>query len=277
MRTLKVGVIQMFSYFGKIEKNTEKAEKFIRKAHSNGAELMVLPEMFSMGIDFNGMEAGLKHAQKVDGYSLTKFKALAKELNIHIVCPVLTEVEDKIYENIAYLIDDEGNIIGKYAKTHPVGDERKLVRAGSEYPVFETKFGKLGITICYDASFPETSRILALKGAELMVVTAGWRGSHYFKEWWDLSLACRALDNLMYVVACNQCGYTGDGSEMYAGKSQVINPLGEVLNSLGTAEEEILYQTIYLDRVAKDREFNTVLIDRHPEHYGDISSSEKNN
>ena len=100
-----------------------------------------------------------------------------------------------------------------------------------------------------------------------MIVTAAWRGSHYFKEWWDLSLACRALDNLMYVAACNQCGYTGDGTEMYAGKSQVISPVGLRLSTLGTAEETILYQDVYLDRVKQDRELNTVLIDRHPEDY----------
>ena len=98
---------------------------------------------------------------------------------------------------------------------------------------------KIGVVICYDVCFPETVRLLTLAGAELILVPAAWRASHYFKEWWDLNLACRALDNLVYIAAINRCGLSGD--EIFAGKSQLVNPLGERLDSCGVQEEAILY------------------------------------
>ena len=81
-----------------------------------------------------------------------------------------------------------------------------LSAARHQYPVFETKLGKIGVVICYDVCFPETVRLLTLAGAELVLVPAAWRASYYFKEWWDLNLACRALDNLVYIAAVNRCG-----------------------------------------------------------------------
>lgn len=275
MKNFKIATIQMNSDFGLIQKNVEKAEKYIKEAANKGANLVCLPEVFNTGLKFKGMNKYVNLIEKKDGYTLSKLKSLAKELKIHVACTLFIESEKDIYENTAILIDDEGKIIGTYTKTHPVGEERQLVKKGMEYPVFDTKLGKIGMVICYDVCFPESSRILAIEGAELMIVPAAWRGGHYFKEWWDLSLACRALDNLMYVVACNQCGLTGDG-EMYAGKSQIINPLGQVLGTLGTEEEGILYQDIYLDRIAVDRAFNTVLIDRNPESYKKITENIKN-
>lgn len=276
MRSYKVAVVQMSSSFGLVKENVEKAEKFIREAAQKGAKLVCLPEVFNTGLKFRGMDKYTNLVEKEDGYTLTKLKSLAKELIVHIVCTILLEVKKDIYENTAVIIDDEGNIIGTYAKTHPVGEERTLVRKGMKYPVFDTKLGKIGMTICYDACFPESSRILALNGAELMITPAAWRGGHYFKEWWDLTLACRAIDNLMYVVACNQCGITGDDNDMYAGKSQVINPLGQVLGTLGIEEETILYQDIHLDRVKFDRAFNTVLTDRNIESYHQLTENIKN-
>lgn len=275
MRNYKVAVVQMSSDFGLVKENVEKAEKFIKEAAYKGAKLVCLPEVFNTGLKFRGMDKYTNLIEKKDGYTLTKLKDLAKKLKIYITCTLLLEVEKEIYENTAVIIDDEGNIIGTYAKTHPVGEERALVRKGMRYPVFDTKLGKIGMTICYDACFPESSRILALNGAELMITPAAWRGGYYFKEWWDLSLSCRALDNLMYVIACNTCGLTGD-KEMYAGKSQVVSPLGEVLGMLGIEEETILYQDIHLDRVAVERNFNTVLIDRNIESYQKLTENIEN-
>ena len=141
------------------------------------------------------------------------------------------------------MIDDTGTILGHYSKTHPVGDERTYLQRGTQYPVFETKLGKIGVVICYDVCFPETVRLLTLAGAELVLVPAAWRASYYFKEWWDLNLACRALDNLVYIAAVNRCG---------------------------VQEEAILYGSVDLNRIAKERDFNTVLTDRHPEDYRPI-------
>ena len=102
-----------------------------------------------------------------------------------------------------------------------------------------------------------------------MLVPSAWRASHYFKEWWDLNLACRALDNLLYVAAVNRCGQSG--RKFLRAKVRLSVQSGEVLAAFDVEEEGILYQEIDLERVAKEREFNTVLTDRHPEDYKILS------
>lgn len=267
----KVALVQMYSKMGDVSYNVQKADRYIRQAASNGASLILLPEMFNSGINFNNMKEDMNYAERVDGHTLTHMRKLSKELSVFLLCPLVIDVGTQQWENTAFLIGDDGAILGRYAKTHPVGDERILLQRGTLYPVINTKLGKIGISICYDVCFPETSRLLALNGAEILLVTAGWRGSHYFKEWWDINLRCRAIDNLMYVAAVNACGHTGDGSEMYAGKSQVINPIGQVQNMAGAEEETIIYQDIFPHRVTEERSFNSVLADRHPEDYKAIS------
>lgn len=118
------------------------------------------------------------------------------------------------------------------------------------------------------SSSATTYAFQTLAGAELVLVPAAWRASYYFKEWWDLNLACRALDNLVYIAAVNRCGLSGD--EIFAGKSQLVSPIGERIDSCGVQEEAILYGSVDLNRIAKERDFNTVLTDRHPEDYRPI-------
>ena len=272
LKEYKLALIQMHSEWGIVASNNDKAERYIRQAAANGSKLILLPEMFHCGIDFTNMRENMDYAERIDGPTLTRFRALAAELNVYILCPVLIDTGTQQWENTAFLLGDQGELIGSYAKTHPVGDERMLLQRGTRYPVFETPLGKIGLSICYDVCFPETTRLTVLNGAEILLVVAGWRGSHYFKEWWDINLKCRALDNLVYVAAANACGPTGDGTEMYAGKSQVVNPIGQVQSMTGVEEETIVYQTIYPDRVRAERAFNSVLIDRHPEDYLEIST-----
>lgn len=261
----KTAMIQMDCAFLDTKVNTKKAEALIEEAAGKGAALICLPEAFNtgyLGTDIPGMR---EHAERLDGPTIRVMQAAAKRLGIYLVAPIILLAEGDRVENTAVFIDDEGEILGTYSKTHPVGDERTYFNRGVDYPVWETKLGKIGIVICYDACFPETTRILTLRGAELVIVPAAWRASAYFKEWWDLNLACRALDNLVYVAAVNRCGICGD--ERFAGKSQVIDPVGRVLAMAGVEEETILYQEIDLDNIAREREFNTVLLDRHPEDY----------
>ena len=265
----QIALVQMSCRFLDRAANLKKAEARIREAADHGAKLVCLPESFDAGYDGTRIPDMMAMAQGEDGESLTFMKALAKELGVHILAPVFWRTPEGGVENRAFLIDDTGTLLGGYSKTHPVGDERKLLQRGKEYPVFDTKLGKIGISICYDACFPETSRLLALNGAEVMLVPSAWRGNFYFKEWWDINLCCRAIDNLLYVAAINMTGPTGD--QYFAGKSQLCSPIGEVLDTCGVGEEAILYGIIDLARVEKEREFNTVLIDRHPEDYGPLS------
>jgi predicted amidohydrolase len=254
--------------FLEIEKNVSKAAAIIEEASASGANMICLPECFNTGYLAGDIAGMMKHAETVDGPTVSKMRRLAKDKKVYLVAPiVLRESTDEIL-NSAVFINDTGEIEGIFSKTHPVGDERKLLRRGTAYPVWNTRYGKIGILICYDICFPETARILALKGAELVFVPAAWRASYYFGEWWDLNIACRALDNLYYIAAVNRCGQCG--KEIFAGKTQLASPVGEILYSCDTETEKILYQDIDINRVAREREFNTVLTDRHPEDYGPL-------
>lgn len=269
MEQYKLALVQMECEFKNVKHNVEKATAYIKEAAANGADLICLPESFNVGYFGYDVPTMKTFAETLDGFTITKMKDLAKNLKVHLIAPIMFATTDGECENTAVFIDDEGEVIGTYSKTHPVGDERKYLQRGKEYPVWDTKLGKIGILICYDVCFPEASRILALKGAELVIVPSAWRASYYFKEWWDINLSCRALDNLLYIAAVNQCGATG--KEIFAGKTQVRNPIGELLSTCNVEEEKILYQQIDLSRIKKDREFNTVLIDRHPEDYASLS------
>ena len=260
----KLGLLQMQCEFLDRKKNLAKAESMIRCAASEGAAIICLPESFDIGYDGTKIPDMMSMAQGEDGETVSKMRDLASEFHCMILAPCFCRT-DKGVENRAYLIDDDGSILGGYSKTHPVGEERKLLQRGREYPVFDTQFGRIGISICYDACFPETGRILALKGAELLLVPAAWRGNFYYREWWDLDLASRALDNLCYVAAVNMCGPTG--KQFFAGKSQIVSPIGEKLYTLGVDGEGILIGSIDLGRIVKERAENTVLTDRHPEDY----------
>ena len=260
-----IAMIQMACTFLDNDANLQKAEKYIREATSEGATLICLPESFNQGYISTRTEEMLPHAETETGKTLTWACALAKELSIHLLAPIFFLNEVGTIENRAFLINDEGVILGGYTKTHPVGDERTLLCRGNQYPVFCTKLGNIGISICYDACFPETSRILALNGAELILVPAAWRGNFYFKEWWDMNLCCRAIDNLVYVAAVNMTGPTGD--QHFAGKTQVCDPIGQRIATCGVDEETILYAQIDMKQLSESRDFNTVLTDRHPEDY----------
>jgi len=264
----QIALIQMDCEILKVKANLEKAEKLIYEAAAQGAKLVCLPESFNVGYLSTRVPEMIAMAEPQDGPSLSKMRKLARELRIYLAAPILLSTPEGV-ENSVFLLDDRGEILGHYSKTHPIGAEQTYMHRGNRYPVFDTGIGKIGFSICYDVCFPETVRLLALSGAEVVLVPSAWRASYYFKEWWDLNLACRALDNLVYVAAVNRCGRSG--GELFAGKSQLCSPIGEVLCTCGVEEERILYGTIDLKRVEKERKFNTVLSDRHPEDYRALS------
>ncbi len=142
----QVAMIQMASDFLNRKENLAKAEGYIRTAAANGAKLICLPESFDVGYISTRIPEMMAAAENEQGETVLFMKALAKELGVHILAPAFWKSQDGAVENRAYLIDDEGTLLGSYAKTHPVGDERTLLQRGTQYPVFDTKLGKIGIT-----------------------------------------------------------------------------------------------------------------------------------
>ena len=210
----------------------------------------------------------MEAAEALDAETVTVMKNLAEELSVHILVPIIMLAENGIVENTAILIDDEGKMIGRYSKTHLVGQEQFHLRSGNDFPVFDTKFGRVGIVICYDICFPETARLLALEGADLILCPSAWRGGSYFENWLNQATEARALDNNVFVAHVNYIGELPDSP--FCGRSQVVSPIGEVLCRASADEAEIIYQDIDMNFVYEVRKDNTVLSDRRPEIYSGI-------
>lgn len=265
LTTYEIALVQMSFAFLDRESNLRKAEGAIREAADHGAKLVCLPEAFDTGYVGTRLEEMMAIALPEDSDALRRMCAAAAACGVHVLAPMLCRIPSGEVENRAYLIDDEGKLLGWYTKTHLVNAERGLLSRGSEYPVFDTKLGKLGISICYDLRFPEPSRIMALKGAQVLLVSAAWRDIPHNKEWWDTKISCRAMDNLIYVAAVNMAGPTGDFR--FSGKSQICDPFGDRLCQCGITDEKILYGQIDLSRIEEVRACNATMTDRHPEDY----------
>lgn len=263
--TYRIALVQMASDFLDRKANLDRAEMKLREAVSNGAKLVCFPESFDLGYTNTRISELVNHIPETQNLTLTKMCDLAKELNTHILVPTFFRDHSGNVYNAAFLVDDEGAVVGSYFKTHLTPDENNHVTRGMDYPVFDTKLGKIGIAICYDICFPEVCRLLALNGAQLILVPAAWRNSKHYSQWWDLNLSCRALDDLVYVAGINRIGPANE-TEEFAGKSQLCSPTGEKLCHCG-AEDTIVYADVDLRCVEEERKSNTVLADRHPLDY----------
>lgn len=264
LSTYRIALLQMSPDLLDPEKNLKKAEEMLREAANNGAKLACLPESFNLGYANARIEDLVSYVKTHEDSTLARLRDLAAELRIHILAPTFLKNDQGQVENRAFLIDDEGVLLGSYAKTHLTAAEKGRITRGQAYPVFDTRLGKIGISICYDICFPEVSRMLALEGAQVILVCAAWHESDEYRRWWDMNVGCRAMDDLVYVAAVSQTGRAAQ--EDFLGRSQIIDPKGIRL-CLGEDREEILYGDIDLDRVTAARTENTVLTDRHPLEY----------
>lgn len=263
--TYRIALVQMASTFLNRDANLEKAETMLREAAANGAKLVCFPESFDIGYINDRLSEMCAFVQPEDDTTLVRMCALANELGIWILAPVFMKNKSGEIENRACLIDNGGRLLGSYSKTHLTVGERRWLTRGTEYPVFETDLGKIGISICYDLCFPEVGRLLAMKGAEVILVPAAWRDGGNYSQWWEINVGCRALDNLAFVAAVNMTGVTG--ADCFLGRSQLCGPDGSKLCECGKDEETILYGQIDLNRIREEQSRNTVLADRHPGDY----------
>ena len=251
--TISLALIQFESILGDPKANRRKAEAMIREAAENGAELICLPEMYTTGYNLDIIGPQITQlAENIDGPTVTDLQQLAKELKIHIVAPLALNLEDDPEArpfNSAVFIGDEGQILGVYSKCHLFETERMYFQPGQELSVYNTKLGKIGIMICFDAGFPEVARILQMKGAELIVCPSAWRIQDMGV--WHLNMPQRAQENSCYLAAINR--YGKEGSLYMGGYSIVCGPEGDIIKELTEEKEDILYCTIDGQRLADFR------------------------
>jgi predicted amidohydrolase len=203
------------------------------------ADLVVFPETVTTGYE-TGLDAGglWELVDEAPGLITQGIQETARELGVHVVWPSYRRGSERgdVY-NSSILIGPDGEIVGIYDKTHPAPWERRehggWALVGDHADVYETKLGTLGMIICYDGDFPELSRILAVKGAEVIIRVSALQRSF---DIWHMTNAARAYDNHVYVVASNLVGR--DAKDNYGfGHSMIVNPIAwRLAQARGTEE-----------------------------------------
>lgn len=245
--------------------NYANAEAWLRKAAEVGADVVVLPEMWSCGFLTVELEDRLAD---VEGQITRAFLSqLAKELHINIVGGSVATKKGTEYFNTSYIANREGDIIAEYDKAHlfSFGGEEKKYSTGDKLVTFQLDGVNCGIIICYDVRFPEWCRKQALAGSNILFVPAEWPLKRV--EHWRILNQARAIENQMFMVAINGCGEVLP-DKYNAGNSMIIDPWGKILADAGELPQEaMILSDIDLTEVEKVRTTMTIFRDRREELY----------
>ena len=269
MRTVKIALIQFGGRLGDTAGNTVHAAALCREAAEKGADIICLPELFSTGYNLGLIGEKIPYlAQRLDGPTITALRELSEEKSCCIIAPIALEKEmPGVVYNSAVVLED-GRVLGVYDKNHLWAMERFFFRPGETYPVFDTKYGRIAVMICYDMGFPEVARILTLKGAEIIFCPSAWKIQD--RDMWNLNIPQRALENNLFVAGVNRFGQEGDDLYM-DGSSKVANPRGRVLAQIEEEREDILYAELNMEEIITNRANSMYLHCRRPDQYGLLS------
>ncbi|MBQ7984469.1 MAG: carbon-nitrogen hydrolase [Bacteroidales bacterium] len=279
---VKIGLMQMSCVKDK-EKNIQKAEENIRLLKEKGADIICMQELFA-SLYFCDTENydNFALAESVPGVTTDRLSALAKELGVVIVASLFEKQMEGLYYNTTAVIDADGTYKGKYRKMHIPDDpgyyEKFYFTPGDlGYKVFETKFGKLGVLICWDQWYPEASRLTALQGADILFypTAIGWDESQdeatnreqYYA--WQTIQRSHAIANGVHTVSVNRTGK--EGSMEFWGGSFVCNPFGTVLYEAPHGSETNTVIEIDTDLTAHYRVHWPFLRDRRIDSYNQIT------
>ncbi len=250
-KKVKIGIIQT-SVTDNKQKNIEITCENIKKIAQKGANIICLQELFA-SLYFCNVEdhANFSLAENIPNGNTTHiFQSLAKELNVVIIASLFEKRAAGLYHNTTIVIDTDGNYLGKYRKQHIPDDpgfyEKFYFTPGDEgYKVFQTKFGKIGVLICWDQWFPEAARITSLMGAEILFypTAIGWeldtdeKTNQEQYNAWQLIQRSHAIANGVHVVSVNRIGR--EDITQFWGGSFVANPMGSLLFQASHSEESL--------------------------------------
>ena len=268
--SLRVAIFQGPAEPGDVARNLGRLEQAAAAAAAGGARLLICPEMFLTGYNI-GAEAALRLAEPANGPSLARAAAIARASGTALLFgyPERGEEGGAVY-NAVRLIGRDGAALANHRKCHLFGGlDRGMFRAGSGLSAVVALDGvRVGLLICYDVEFPESVRLLALQGADLIAVPTALMEP--FEVVARTLVPARAVENQVYVAYANRCGREGD--LRYCGLSCVVGPDGADLARAGRDDEELVIADLDLDRLAAARALNTYLADRRPELYGPLAA-----
>ena len=262
---IRLSLVQMNSTDDRDE-NIERASAHIDTAvEQENPDLVVIPEFFNQPYIFNRRNHEYYDwAEPASGPSITRMREKAREHGIHLVATLYELDRPGLYYDTAFIIDPEGEIIGKFRKVMPglyLSLERMYFRFGSHFPVFRIGEWRIGIVICYETFFPEHARCSAVNGAELIVVPFA---APKIGPWRELMIT-RAWENAVYFAPCNKVGREGDWD--FGGISMIIDPEGQVLAEAGETDDEIISAELRRDVVVDVRTKKPFFRDRRPDLY----------
>lgn len=232
--TIRAAAIQFNIRQGDVDANLGYVRDAISRVAAQGVNLALLPEMWSSGFAYRDLNELAKRTEAI----LAELMELSARYKMVIIGSMPEPNGDKVFNTI--YIADNGTLAGFYRKIHLfslLGEDRAF-SGGDSWLLADTSIGKVGVIICYDLRFPELSRRLAVEGAKIICVPAQWPKPR--QEHWRTLLRARAIENQLFVVACNTCGMVGKLD--FFGMSMIIDPKGELLAEAGENEGEIIAQ-----------------------------------
>ena len=285
MRTVTIATTQMACGWDK-QQNIDTATELVTKAAKAGANIVLLQELFETPYfcqvhDFDYFKLATSVA---DNAAINHFKALAKELDI--VLPIsFYEKSGNTFFNSVTVIDADSEILGTYRKTHipdgiPYAEKFYFTPGDTGFKVWDTKYAKIGVGICWDQWFPECARSMALMGAELLFYPTAIGDEPTLgidsKGHWQRCMQGHAAANLMPVIAANRIGtetisQNGNDSTLeFYGSSFITDGRGEIIQEASKDKKEVLTATFDLDELAIARRQWGVFRDRRPSMYGTL-------
>lgn len=263
------------------EVNIARAVGLVRDAHARGAQVVLLPELFATPYfprEIDEKFFTLAHTA-ADDPSLRALAPVAKELGVVIPVSFFERAGDAFFNSLTVL-DADGRSLGLYRKTHiPDGtgyEEKYYFSPGDTgFRSFATRYGNLGVGICWDQWFPETARAMTLLGADLLLYPTAIGSEPVTgrdtSQPWRRAMIGHAVSNTIPLAAANRVGTEGD--QVFYGTSFIADPWGEVVAELGRTDEGVCLASLDLAAARADREWMGLLRDRRPETYGVLTGN----
>jgi N-carbamoylputrescine amidase len=283
MTKVTVAALQL-SFSDDMAENIEKVATHVRKAAIRGAKIILPPELFE-GPYFcvQEDEALFANAQPTDAHpAVQEMRKLAKDLGVYIPTSFFERDGQHHYNSLA-MIDDQGEIMGVYRKSHipdgPGYEEKYYFRPGnSGFKVWPTKYGMIGVGICWDQWYPEGARVMALMGAEMLLYPTAIGSEPYDADldtsrMWRRAMIGHAVSNCMPVIAANRIGTEGEGDsgQSFYGHSFITDEWGDFAAEADAKDHGALVATLDLERARKHRAGMGFFRDRRPDLYGRIA------
>lgn len=276
---VKVAVVQMEPVVGEKAANVEKSLRLIEEAADEGAQLVVLPELANSGYVFESREEAFELAEPIpDGPAVRAWMEVARRRGLYLSAGIAEREGTALY-NSAAIVGPEGHV-GTFRKVHLWNEENLFFEPGNlGFPVFKTPIGRLGAIICYDGWFPESYRLLALQGADIICVSTNWvpiPGQDPKREAMANILCMGAAHaNSVFIAAADRIGT--ERGQLFIGQSLIVSYTGwPIAGPASRDSEEILYAECNLADARRKRnwnEYNQVLRDRRTDTYGEMLGS----